>query len=79
MLVLRRQEEPGPPWTAKEYAMLRKLYGTMNHPEIAKHLGRTRNAVTGRLQVIGLTKEGVAQIVRHRYAGGDWAAVESNL
>lgn len=50
----------GAPWTPREDQMLRAMWRTENHSAaiIASVLGRTRNAIIGRAQRLGLSTIG---------------------
>ena len=47
----------GRKWTAKEVALLKELYPECPIPEIAKRLGRTVGAITGRAGYMGLKRK----------------------
>jgi hypothetical protein len=47
----------GHKWTAKELALLKELYPGCPIPEIAKRLGRTIAAITGKAHYLGLKRK----------------------
>ena len=47
----------GRKWTAKEVALLKELHPECPIPEIAKRLGRTISAITGRAHYLGLKRK----------------------
>ncbi len=61
----------GRKWTAKEVALLKELYPECPIPEIAKRLGRTVSAITGRACYLGLK--------RKSYLDKRWTAEELQL
>jgi len=61
----------GRKWTAKEVALLKELYPECPIPEIAKRLGRTVGAITGRAGYMGLK--------RKSYLDKLWTAEELQL
>ncbi len=47
----------GRKWTAKEVALLKELYPECPIPEIAKRLGRTVVAITGKARFLGINRK----------------------
>jgi len=45
------------PWTAAEIATLRRIWGTMTPGEMARCIGRSRAAVTGKAHDLGLFRK----------------------
>ena len=45
------------PWSAAEIATLRRIWGTMTPNEMARQIGRTRAAVTGKAHDLGLFRK----------------------
>lgn len=45
-------------WTPDQEAELTRLYPTLSASEIARHLGRTKAAIKGRVNILGLRKPG---------------------
>ena len=67
------------PWSEKQIAFLRENYLEMPHEEIARRIGKTRNAVRGKAHLLGLRKkeppitEAEEQMIRDCYeAAGDY-------
>ena len=61
----------GRKWTAKEVALLKELYPECPIPEIAKRLGRTVAAITGRARYL--------ELKRKSYLDKLWTAEEIQL
>ena len=47
----------GNPWSEEELLFLKEHYGELTQKEIAKHLGRTVNAVKAKVKELGLSKK----------------------
>lgn len=45
------------PWSAAEIATLRRICGTMTPNEMARQIGRSRSAVTGKAHDLGLFRK----------------------